>query len=131
MLDRSAAESPDRAGAARSPGPSRDRRRALVACAVLVLVLHAAFIGRIGGLVPGSAETSVAPMSLRTPDAALVEAPGEATPEAMAESSVTVAPAVAPPRQRPERRARHARRASQRSLQVSLLSTIRRKPALT
>ena len=97
MLDRSAAESPDRAGAARSPGPSRDRRRALVACAVLVLVLHAAFIGRIGGLVPGSAETSVAPMSLRTPDAALVEGPGEATPEAMAESSVTVAPAVAPP----------------------------------
>jgi hypothetical protein len=97
MLDRSGAESPGRATAARSPGPNRGRRRALVACAVLVLLLHAAFIGSVGGLVPGSVETSLAPMSLRTlPDAAPFEAPVEATPEAMAEASMTVAPAVAP-----------------------------------
>ena len=101
MLDRSAAESPGRATAARSPAPNRGRRRALVACAVLVLLLHAAFIGSVGGLVPGSAETSLAPMSLRTlpdaaPDAAPVEAPVEATPEAIAEASATVALAVAP-----------------------------------
>jgi len=100
MLDRSAAESPASATAALSWGPARERRRALVACAVVALALHAAFIGNIGGLVPGAAETPVAPMSLRTlPD----EAPGGAPVELIAAASVAAAPAPTPPRPAPQK----------------------------
>jgi len=78
MLDRSGAESPVRPPGGLSLPARGERRRALVACAVLALALHAAFIGNIGGLVSGAAETAVAPMSVRTvPEEARAEAPVE------------------------------------------------------
>ena len=78
MLDRPPVE-----GLSRTSGalvvPGQERRRALVACAALALVLHAAFIGHVAGLVPGSIEAAVAPMSIRTlPDALPADAPMEA-----------------------------------------------------
>ncbi len=108
MLDRSAAESPGRATAAGPRGPSRERRRALIACAVVALALHAAFIANFGGLVPGAAKTSVAPMSLRTlPE----KTPADAPAAAMAETSAAAVPAVTPlpPAPRPARLPRQAR----------------------
>ena len=82
MLDRGAAESPGRPLRPCRAAPSRDRRRALVACAVLALALHAAFIGNIGGLVPGAAgdlgRADVVADAARR--GAGVEAPVEATP---------------------------------------------------
>ena len=102
MLDRGAAESPGWAPAVMPRRPGRERRRALIACAVLALALHAAFIGSIGGLVPGSPETAVAPMSLRTlPDEPAEEAKAPAAP-------VPPAPVVTPPAPAPA--ARPARR---------------------
>ena len=102
MLDRGAAESPGRVAAALPRRPSRDRRRALVACAVVALALHAAFIGNLGGLVPGAVETPVAPVSLRTlPD----EAPVVAEASVAAEPAMTP-PSPAPPKARPSRQAR-------------------------
>jgi hypothetical protein len=101
MLDRGAAESPGRGAAALLREPGRDRRRALIACAVAVLALHAAFLGNIGGPVPGAAETSVALVSLRTlPDelpaaeAPVTELPA---PEAAAPSVAAAPAATAPP----------------------------------
>ena len=94
MLDRGAAESPGRAARTVPRRPSRERRRALLASAVLALALHAAFIANLGAPVPGAAESSAAPMSLRTlPD----EAPAVAAPEAMAEASLAAEPAAALP----------------------------------
>jgi len=86
------------------PAPtSRERRRALIACAVLALLLHGAFIGQFGGVVPGATESAVAPMSVRTlADALSAEAAAQAVPAA-------APPAVAPevlPTARTLRRAR-------------------------
>ena len=100
MLDRSAAESPGRAAAALPREPSRDRRRALIACAVAVFALHAAFLGNIGGPVPGAMETSVALVSLRTLTDELPAADAPATEAPVAEAaapSVAAAPAATPP----------------------------------
>ena len=82
----------------------RERRRALVACAVLALLLHAAFIGNIGGRVAGSIESGLAPVSVRTlPD----EHPDDvaAAPAAAAEADVKPSPS-APPAARAPRRVR-------------------------
>jgi len=114
MLDRGGAESPGRGAVAGPVASRRERRRALVACAVMALALHAAFIANIGGLVPGAAETSLAPMSLRTlpdqaPAGATVEPVGEVVPvEAVAEAVPATAPAMTPlpPSPRQPRQAR-------------------------
>jgi hypothetical protein len=75
MLDRRAAETPVEPRAVPSWPAGRERRRALVACALLVLVLHVAFIAHIGGVVTGAAETAVAPMAVRTLEARAVDVP--------------------------------------------------------
>jgi len=102
MLDRDAAESPGRPPAAAPRRGPRGRRRALVACAVLALALHALFIGQIGGLVAGTADPSVAPISVRTvPEEPPVDVPAP-TP--------AVAPVAIPvPAPRPARPLRQPR----------------------
>ena len=140
MLDRSAAESPGRAAASVSRAPARSRRRALLACAVAALALHAAFIGNIGGPEPGEAGTAVAPMLLRTlPDAApartMAESPAavvvqatvaEGTAhepvEAMVEVAVAAAPAV--PRPAPAPRAARVPRQAGEAVPASRQSQV-------
>ena len=83
MLDRTVAQRPDRSPVATPGRMGRERRRALAACAVLAIALHAAFVSGVGGLSPGAAtETVLAPMSVRT-------LPGE--PEAEPAEEVPVA----------------------------------------
>jgi hypothetical protein len=72
----------------------RERRRALVACAALALGLHAAFIGNIGGGVPGSIETGLAPMSVRT-------LPDELPADTLSEPAAAAEPVVKPPQSTP------------------------------
>lgn len=89
MLDRTVAQRPDRSPVATPGRMGRERRRALAACAVLAIALHAAFVSGVGGLSPGAAtETVLAPMSVRT-------LPGE--PEAEPAEEVPVAVAALPP----------------------------------
>jgi hypothetical protein len=96
------------AGPRRAPpdrGASPRRRGALVACALLVLALHAALLGQVGGLVAGAPEASPAAISVRA-IAAVVEKEG---PAEVAETAAAVPPAarVTPsPRPRPPRRSR-------------------------
>jgi hypothetical protein len=80
---------------------------------VAVLALHAAFLGNIGGPVPGAAETSVALVSLRTlPDelpaaeASVAEAPVPSVAAAPAATPPPPPPAPAPPKALLPRQAR-------------------------
>jgi len=92
MLDRTDARAPDRPSLAAASCRARDRRRrALVACAALALVIHATFLDRFGTSTPGSAEPSIAPMSVRTMTEASDSEATEPPPR------VAVAPPVAPP----------------------------------
>jgi len=93
MLDRSAVESPARATEGGLSRRGRERRRALVACTVLVFALHAAFIGNIGGASSGAVEASLPPMSLRTlADEASLPTHVEAVMEAAQAVAVPPAP---------------------------------------
>ena len=95
MLDRSAAQRPGRASVGLRRRAGRERRRVLVACAVLVLALHAAFIGGIGGVATGAgAEPRGVPMSVRTvSDMTAAEAPVEAAAQTPIDGA-----AIDPPR---------------------------------
>src|SRR5436190_4038358 len=117
MQDRSGAERSVARPSALPARRARERRRALVICAVLALVLHAAFIGNIGGLATGAVESTVAPMSVRTVAA---ELPAEAPVEtAMPVVASTIMPVLAPlvmapmPAVRPSPRLRGVAAASQ------------------
>jgi len=109
MLNRTDAQPPDRSSAAlaRRPAGGR-RRRALVTCAALALVIHATFLDRFGISVPGSAESSVAPMSLRTMTAEEgdTNAGEPPAPPSRVEPPPTVSPPMPPARPRLPRRAR-------------------------
>ncbi|MEO8310303.1 MAG: DUF3108 domain-containing protein [Caldimonas sp.] len=106
MLDRTATRRPDRSLAAAPAFAASGRRRALAACAALVLALHVLFIGGAGGLVPGSApETVLASVSVRTlpvQDAAVPVAVVADPPPVTA----ALPPALEPPKPRPLRRSR-------------------------
>ena len=91
MLDRRAVESPGLA--ASSPRAGRERRRAFVGCAVLVLAFHVAFIGHIGGVVPGASDSGAAPMSVRTvPEQRAADALREPQPETAAKVPIEGGP---------------------------------------
>jgi len=93
MQDRSGAERPVARSSALPARSARERRRALVVCAVLAL--HAAFFGNIGGLVTGAVESTVAPMSVRTVAA---ELPADAPVETEAPvATSTIVPVLAAP----------------------------------
>ena len=103
MLDRTVAPLRDRLLAA-DPGARREqggRRRAFVACALLAIALHLAFLDGVGDGRAAPREPATAPLSVRTiaPD----RAPDVAAP-AVAEAVVPAAappPAPAKPRPRP------------------------------
>jgi len=94
MQERSGAERPVAGTSALPARSARERRRRLVACAALALVLHGAFIGDIGGFVTGAVENAVAPMSVRTVAAEVsAEAPVET---ALAVAPTTIVPVMTP-----------------------------------
>ena len=101
MLDRSAAQMPDRTP---DSGASRRgrRERALLACALLAIVLHWAFLDGIDGGGRGAAEASLAPMSVRTIAAA-------AEPIAVVDEVLLSAPAPVAATVRPTRSPRSSR----------------------
>ncbi|MEO5843945.1 MAG: DUF3108 domain-containing protein [Caldimonas sp.] len=105
MLDRTAEQSPDRSPGTLRAREGRERRRALIACAVLALALHAVFLGGVGGVGPDVAPGTVnAPVSVRTLPA---EPDVDPTPvDSAAAISLPVQQAVDAPRPRPLRRPR-------------------------
>ena len=103
MLDAAAVDADRRSPSSRLGRFATSRRRSLLACAVLTLLIHGAFIGGVGGLAVGtSVEPGAAPVSVRTIAAA--------TNEPAAEAATATAPeAAAPaPAAKPARRPRQA-----------------------
>lgn len=108
MLDRAAARPPDRCPAPPQARGHGGRMRALVACALAAMVLHALFLGGLGGLGPAIGASSAPPLSVRmveAPPPRMALAPPSIEPAAADESAPPPA-VVAVPRPRPPRSAR-------------------------